>query len=237
MNVLRFTVLLALCGALPALAQAECDDAFLECKDDCVIEFGGSVRVEMKKRYDKCMKKCVKTVNRCTERVLETKNNQLDEGALEGTTGSDEVDKDGLPNRTAGKKKKAVATEPAADDAAADEEPARKKEALREEEVPRSNRTSLKTDPRDEPAPAKRDEPPPAKKEEPAAKAKSEPVIEMKLAPRKEEDDLRDDRPRPAEPAKKAAVEDEPPPPPKRREKKEEPPKKKEEDHDDLRFY
>lgn len=233
--LLRLTVLLALGLSLPALAQAECDDAFLECKDDCVIEFGGSVRVEMKKRYDKCMKRCVKTVNRCTERVLETKNNQLDEGALDGTTGSDEVDKDNLPTRTAGKKKKA-AEAPADDGAPADDEPAPKKEALREEEVPRSNRTSLKTDPRDEPAPARRaEEPPPARREEPAVK--KEPVIELKLSPRREEDDLRDDRPRPAEAPKQAAVEDEPPPPPKKREKKEEPPKKKEEDHDDLRFY
>ncbi len=218
-SMLRFTLPLTLCLATAALAQAECDDTFLECKDDCVIEFGGSVRVEVKKRYDKCMKKCVKGVNRCTERTLETKNSGLDEGALDGTVGSDEVDKDKLPTRTSGKKKK-VAAEPRADDEAASDEPVAMKEALREDELPRSNRTSLKTD---EPAP------PPAKKDD---------VIEVKRSPRKEGEDLRDDRPRPEAPKQQAVVEDAPPPPPKRREEKpKEPPKKKEEDHDDLRFY
>jgi hypothetical protein len=229
MSVLRLTLPLALCLALAAHAQAECDDAFLECKDDCVVEFGGSVRVEMKKRYEKCMKKCVKVANRCTERSLETKNNALDEGALDGTVTSDQVDKDNLPTRTAGKKKRAPEARTAEDDAA--DEPVKPKEALRAEEVPRSSRTTLKVE--DAPLPAKDD----SRREEPVAR-KEEPPRREDAAPkasRRDDEELRDDRPRAEAPKKR--IEEEPPPPKKREEPPKEPPKKKEEDHDDLRYY
>lgn len=65
--------LLALLLLLPieALAGSECADAYSECRDDCLVEFGGSVRVEMKKRYEKCMKKCSKEAKICSDRHLE----------------------------------------------------------------------------------------------------------------------------------------------------------------------
>ena len=220
MNVLRL-VLALVCCSLPALAQGDCEDSFLECKDDCLIEFGGSVRVEMKKRYDKCMKRCTKKGNQCTERVMETKASGLEEGALDGAPTSDEVDSSGLPTRTGSepKKKKKARDDVREDDAVADDEPVKKKEKLSESEVPKSDRTKLKVDEPKEPA---RVEAPPPKKEEPPA--------------RKLDEDLRDDGARVTAPARKEEVE-EAAPPPKKKEEKKEPPKKKEEDHDDLRFY
>ena len=56
---------------LRPLAAGECADTYFECKDNCLIEFGGSVRVEMKKRYEKCMKKCSKEAKICADRTLE----------------------------------------------------------------------------------------------------------------------------------------------------------------------
>ena len=216
MNVFRFSLALALLLLpTPALADSDCEDTFFECKDDCLIEFGGSIRVEVKKRYDKCMKKCTKTANRCGERVMETKASGLDEGALDGTPASDQ-------DRVS-KKKKKTAAEPAAEDTASDDEPVRKKEALSESELPKSDRTTLKTD----------DAPPPSKKKEKEAEPKKE-VIEMKMTPRKEEEDIRDDKPRASAPR-----EEEAPPPKKKTEVKKDPPppKRQEEDHDDLRNY
>ncbi len=218
MNVFRY-LLSSLLVFLPcaAFAEGDCEDAFLECKDDCLIEFGGSTRVEVKKAYDKCMKRCTKTARGCGERVMETKASGLDEGALDGTPASDE-------ERAPAKKKKKVAAEVAADDSS-DDEPAKKKEALGESEVPKSNRTTLKTD--DAPPPPKKKEKDPPKEERVEAPRKE--VIEMKMTPRKDEEDLRDDKPRASAPAEAEA-------PPKK--KKIEPlPKRKEEDHDDLRNY
>lgn len=228
---MRWLLVMSLTLSASALAQAECKEAYLECEDDCSIEFGGSNTVPMKKKFEKCIKKCTKTANRCSERILEAKAGNLDEGALDGTPTSDSSDKDGLP---VSKKKKKRSADPL-DDERPDDEPVKKKDPLADGEIPKSNRTTLKTD---EPAPV-------AKKEDSAPK-KAE-VIEMKMTPKEEPrassssskkdpgDDLRDDKPRAASPP---PSEDEPPPPPKKEKKKEEPPpKKKEEDHDDLRFY
>ena len=212
MNVSRpVLALLIVLASSAAFAEGDCEDNFMECKDDCLIEFGGSVRVEVKKQYDKCMRKCTKTANRCGERVTETRASGLDEGALDGTPASDEERTGSGPVK---KKKAAPAVEQT------DDEPAQKKEALSDAEVPKSERTTLKTD--DAPAPA----PAPAKKE----------VIEMKMTPRKkDEGDLRDDKP----PAREEVREETPAPAPKKKteEKKPDPPRRKEEDHDDLRNY
>lgn len=236
MRVSRFVLLSLVALAVPSFAASECDEDFLECKEDCAIEYGGSIRVEQKKGLDKCMRRCTKKVNRCTERVMETKASSLDEGALDGTPTSDEVDERGMPTRTGGgDPKRAKKEAPVESDAEArDEAPAAPREALRSEEVPRSSRTTLKTEAPSE-APAKKAAPEPeaAEVEKPAPA----PVIEMKMSRRKDDEDLRDDGPRTEAPKEEAAPA--PPPPPKKREEKpKEPPKKRvEEDHDDLRNY
>lgn len=228
MNVFRPALALLIVLAPPAFAEGECEENFFECKDDCLIEFGGSIRVEMKKAYDKCMKKCTKVAGRCTERAMETKAGNLDEGALDGTPTSDMEAGSGSPSK---KKKKKKAIDTYVDEQPTEDEPVKKKkEALSDSEIPRSERTVLKTD----------DEPPPSKKEkkEERAEAPKKEVIEMKMTPKKEEEDLRDDKPRAsAPPPKEEPREEEEPPPPPKKKKKEEPPPRKEEDHDDLRFY
>lgn len=219
--------------AVPAWAD-ECTDDYAECKDGCLIEFGGSMQTAMKKKYEKCANKCTKNARRCSERVMETKNNQLDEGALDGTPASDEADRDGLPTRSGsgGKKKKARDTEDTSSGSTNDDSSG-PREALREDEVPRSNRTKLKVD--ESAAPPKKEEEP-KQEDEPAQKSD---VIEMKLSKKKKsggDDELRDDGPR-AQP-KEEPREDAPPPRRKKKEKTEDSsPKKREEDHDDLRNY
>lgn len=212
MAVFRPLLFLLLLSPLAALAEGDCEDNFFECKDDCLIEFGGSIRVQMKKKYGKCMKKCTKVANRCTERVMETTASHLDEGALDGTPASDEERTGSKPRA-----KKKVAAEAPVADSPSDDEPVRKKEALTDSELPTSDRTTLKTD--EVPAASQKSKEKEAPLLEPErAEAPKKEVIEMKMTPKQEEEP--------------------PPPPPKKKvEKKEEPPKKKEEDHDDLRFY
>lgn len=234
-------LLLAFALALaPLSARAgECDDDFSECKEDCLIQYGGSIRVEVKKKYEKCLKKCSKTARRCTERQMETKSNNLDEGALDGAPTSDQVDADGLPTRDAASKKAPKKEAPVDhDDDLRHDAPAHQGEELPADEVPKSSRSTLKTDEKSGPPPEatkKREAP----KAEPVAEKRAEPADEpapIRMTPKKDDgksagDDLRDDGPRDEKPA------DEEAPRPKRREKPKEPPPKKEEDHDDLRFY
>lgn len=233
-------LLLALGLALaPLSARAgECDDDFSECKEDCLIQYGGSIRVEVKKKYDKCVKKCSKTARRCTERQMETKSNNLDEGALDGAPTSDQVDADGLPTRDTGSKKTPKKEAPVDhDDDLRNDAPAHQGEELPEAEVPKSSRSSLKTDEKSGPPPEakKKSEEPKAEK---VAEKHADPADEpapIRMTPKKDDgksagDDLRDDGPRDEKPAEEEA-------PRKRREKPKEPPPKKEEDHDDLRFY
>jgi hypothetical protein len=230
-TVLRFLFTFTLFLPAAALAESDCEDTFTECRDDCSLEFGGSIRVELKKKFDKCMKKCTKTANRCTERVMEAKSGGLEEGALDGAPTSDQVDENGIPTKTANtKKKKKVAAEPAVEEDEPRSDTPAKKETLAESELPKSNRTQLKTDEPPPPPPRKERE---VAKDEPAPAPKKD-VIEMKMTPKKEEEDLRDDKPRASSPPPR---DEEPPPLPKKEKKKEDPPRKKEEDHDDLRFY
>lgn len=229
---MRAAFFLSVALSLPALAD-ECTDDYAECKDGCLIEFGGSMQLSQKKKYEKCTNKCTKTARRCSERVMETKNNQLDEGALDGTPASDETDRDGLPTRSGSKKKKARDAEESSG-SPSDEGSSTPRGALREDEVPKSNRTTLKVD--ESAPPPKKDEEAPKKDEEDAPQ-KSE-VIEMKITRKKNgsDNELRDDGPR-AQPQPK----EEEAPPPSRKKKKEKtddaPPPKRDEDHDDLRNF
>ncbi len=226
----RAALFVCLClTALPSRAN-ECDDAFTECKDTCLIQYGGSVRPEMKKKYEKCAAKCGKTGRHCTEQLMETRNNGLDDGSLARTRGDDDL-REEVPARSSGRTRAAPREEE--DERPRREEPVKKKEALREDEVPTSDRTQLKVDEEEEKAERERarererereKEREKKKEEEPKAEA-----IEMRLKPQKEENDLRDDQPRKEEPPKREER--------KRREVREAPPPKKEEDHDDLRYY
>ena len=45
MTVFRPLLVLSMLLPFVALAESDCEDTFLECKDDCLIEFGGSIRV------------------------------------------------------------------------------------------------------------------------------------------------------------------------------------------------
>jgi hypothetical protein len=196
--------LLAL-APLSARAAGECDDDFAECKDDCLIQYGGSIRVEVKKQYDKCMKKCTKASRRCTERQMETQSNQLDEGALDRTPTSDQVDADGLPTR---------------------EPPPKQKPDERREPTPRDEQTPPKPA-LESPKPRETTGPTPT-----APKSTEPAPIRMTL--KKDDgksagDDLRDDGPR------EAAPNSDEPAKPKRREKEKKSPPKKSVDDDDLR--
>lgn len=239
-----------------AFAQVnECEETFLECSDDCSLEHS-SIRAEAAKKLEKCLKKCRKKRVTCEERELETKSNNLDQGALDKSPTSRDVDENGMPTRTAVKKPKSTDDE---------EKPARSDE-LRDDRRP-SPGDDLRDDrPAPEPAP-KRSKPPKettearapkdelrdtevprssrtelkvdereAKKSEPKearAEPKAEPIVMTPKAEarRSAEDDLRDDRPAPKQeppPRKSEKKRDDLPPPP---------PKPKEEDHDDLRNY
>lgn len=237
---MRAPVVLSLLLLLPATAMAgECEDDFAECQDDCLIQYGGSIKVEMKKKYDKCAKKCSKKARQCTERRMETRNNSLEEGSLDRAPTSDQVDSDGLPTREKPSRKTKKAAEPLDhDDDLKSDEPSRPKEELPADEVPKSSRTSLKVEEKKAPPAETKQAEAPKEPKEPKedARATQEDAPVIRMTPKKDDgksagDDLRDDGPREESPAVEEA------PRPKRREKPKEPPPKKEEDHDDLRNY
>lgn len=228
--VQRLLLLLSLVVPCLALAQEEeCGENLSECQDTCLIEYGGSVRLEMKKKYNRCVKRCAKVSRRCTERAVETRASGLDEGALKDVPTSDEVDRDGMPTRT-GRGKKAAPVEEEASRPADDDAPPAKQESLRDSELPKSNRTQLKVeDPppeekKPEPAPAARtaDEPPPTKNE----------PIELKLSPQKDEEDLRDDRPRDDARAREQKKRDD-----EEKKRQQERERRRKEDEEDLRNF
>ncbi|MCA2979745.1 MAG: hypothetical protein INH37_15840, partial [Myxococcaceae bacterium] len=228
----------------------ECAEAFLECKEDCALEFS-SVRQEVQKQLGRCLKKCGKKRATCEERELETRANGLDPGALDRSPAATDVDENGMPNRTSGASPRAdeprapppsdqaPTVEPApvgrkpADDAAARTRPADEPAP----EVPASSRTALKGDDRSPPVAAQKVPPPAAGEPNPAAPARSPEPLVLTATPdtqKKLDEDVRDD----AEAARRA----EPPAPAPTKKKKNEglpppPAKPKEEDHDDLRNY
>lgn len=95
---MRCLPLLVVLVFLPtALWAGECEDGYSECQEDCLIQFGGSIRVEMKAKFVKCIKKCTKKSATCRERFNETKVNRLNEGALDRSPTSRDVDEFGMP--------------------------------------------------------------------------------------------------------------------------------------------
>jgi hypothetical protein len=255
--VRRALVLLVLCPLAAAADISQCNDSHSECKDDCTLEFGGSIRTEAQKRFTKCVKKCAKKLTTCTERELETTRNGLENGALDSSPVSGDVDENGMPTRTAVKKARSIDDDdqkpPPSDDLredrparvqeepvkakrkkAADEETAQApREEVRDSEVPRSARTQLKSDEKSAP-----------KEREDRAEQAKPIVMEPKPESRKPlDEDLRDDGKKGKSEAPVAQRSEDPPPPPKKRREEpraEEPrpaAKPKEEDHDDLRNF
>jgi len=202
---------------------ADCGGAFSECKEDCSLQYG-SIRVDMKKRFAKCMRRCQKESNRCTEHVLEARSNNLEEGALDRTPPDDDAADardDAKPaERSAGTKKRTKTKRPAVEEesteSASDEGPPRRREVLSDEEVPESSRTQLKSD---EKSPA------PVPPKDASATEPAEPASTKAESPAP----TRAESPAPAERS-------EPAPAPKREERYR-PPPRKEDDHDDLRNY
>jgi hypothetical protein len=204
--------LLLVVTAFAARAEPDCEEAFHVCKDDCVVEFGGSTQVKAKKSLAKCMEQCHEKDTLCTELVMETKSNNLEDGSLDHSPSSRDVDEHGLPTRTSGSARDAVKPDEA--QKAAPPEKAAKAEKPERVEKP---------SPHDEK---------PAPKEPSAPPEKAEPQV-IRLEPKREkEDDLRDDKPRPEQ--KPGKVEARPAAPPKAPAEK---PRPKKDDDDDLRNY
>jgi hypothetical protein len=158
---------------LPTLSIAqvrECLEVFSECKEDCALEFA-SIRVENQKRLNKCLKRCAKKQTACEERELDARANHLDPHGSDKNVASGAVDEQGFPIRSEPKKMKGGGDEtkrPSVSDgfrddgavsprveapqtkptpkSSDDRETRTPKEALRDNEVPSSSRTELKTD-------------------------------------------------------------------------------------------
>jgi hypothetical protein len=219
----QLTLLLCL-FSFAAAASTDCKDEFATCNDDCQIEFGGSIRVELKKRYEKCAKKCAKKENLCIERAVETKSNQLDEGSLDKSPGSKEVDENGIPNRAAesSSEKKTKVAPAIARDEEPESAPVKPKPELRNDEIPKSTRSEIKSE----------SQPESVKKEEAA------PVLRVEMKEKKAVDtDFRGDSASPttktSTPAKK--VEEKPAEKPKDTTKKKQVPEEKKENFDDWK--
>jgi hypothetical protein len=150
---------------VPALASAgECEDDFSECKELCSIQYGGSIRDEMKDKFVRCLRKCTTTSANCHERTNETKVNHLNEGALDKSPSSRDVDENGMPIL------RKRASTPAA-------KPPPKSEPPRPSSPKPADPPPLEPKPKAEPAPPKRPEP----REEPP----------KRVEPKKDDDDLR----------------------------------------------
>lgn len=95
---MRFVTGFTMLALLPTLAWAgECEDDFSECQELCSVQYGGSIRDEMKAKFVKCLNKCRGKAQTCRERTTETKSNHLNDGALDRSPSSRDVDEFGMP--------------------------------------------------------------------------------------------------------------------------------------------
>jgi hypothetical protein len=133
------------------IAPTDCDDNFAECKEDCAIKWGGTTNLKMRGKLGPCVNKCSSVELDCRETFFETRRSQLDEGSISGSPSSRDSDSDGLPTKTAQKKKD---DEPAPKVEKKKEVEAKPAYELKAEEVPKSNRTQLSKvdEPGDKPA-------------------------------------------------------------------------------------
>jgi hypothetical protein len=147
-------------GTTSAWAAGPCNEALSECREDCLIEFGGSTALPMKKKYDRCLGKCVKTASLCTERALEVDRNQLDEGSLDKSPGSREVDSDGFSTAPKASNKKTdgdafdtASTPKRTAPSSTGRESPPLAPPLSQSEIPKSTRSELAVDPKTVPEP------------------------------------------------------------------------------------
>ena len=153
------------------LAPVDCDDKFAECKEDCAIRWGGTTNQKLQSRLNPCLNKCSGVELDCREAFFETRRNNLDEGSISTSPSSRDVDKDGLPTKTAQKKPEPKVEK--REEAPVVEKKTEPAYELKKEEVPKSNRTELsKVD---------------SKSEKPKSELKAEPArTEAAPAPREE---------------------------------------------------
>ena len=188
----------AVAGQERPLIPTDGDDTYAECKEDCLIRWGGGTDLKKRAKNNQCINACSKVELECRETFFETKRNNLDEGSIAGTPNSRDVDSDGLPTKTAKKaepkprKEEDLRDEPA-EKPKKEERAAEPKRELAAEETPKSTCTQLKADPKEKPAekpapekaPEKREEPKPAPVEE-AAPPPAPPKKEKKEEKREE---------------------------------------------------
>ncbi len=259
---MRLTLVLLL--VLPWAAHAgDCEDEAAECQDDCTVQFGGSIRDEMKSKYLKCVKKCAKVSGVCRERTMETKVNQLNDGALDRAPSTSDVDENGMPNlarskldpggkREAGKSRdssrddlrddgpRAKADPPARasrDDAEPPKKAKKPRDEVRDDEVIKSDRTPLVSDEAAAPPKPVASNPPVA----PAPPKKERDDDDWSREPKDSKDREPSTRGSATRASPRAPPADEPPPPPKKAEppakKPSDPPPPKRTDDDDLRNF
>lgn len=186
-----------------AADAADCEDAYLECKEDCLIKWGGTTDLKKRAKNNQCINKCAGVDRDCREAFLETKRNNLDEGSLKGSPSSRDVDSEGMPTKTAAKKPPPPKEDDVRDDAPPkkEEKPVAQKPEIAPEETPKSTRSTLKTDPKEKPAevkpepkpePPKKEEPPPRREDPPK---REEPKAEEAPPPKKEKREEKRDEP------------------------------------------
>jgi hypothetical protein len=151
---------LALLVVAPAWADdpipeaSTCNDDFAECKENCTIDYGGSLKTRDK--LGKCMKKCDSGSRDCRERFFEVHRNKLDPSAM------DEKQRPRDP------------IEPAQPSVVSDKPPAPQKDEVSDEPVPKRTATRISDLAGDEKPEPEKKKPEPEKKAE--AKAPSAPA-------------------------------------------------------------
>lgn len=72
-----------LCAPIASADLEACHEKHQDCADDCSLSHGGSVRLESRKKLEKCLRTCNHTHDTCVEREQELKRNLLDNTALD----------------------------------------------------------------------------------------------------------------------------------------------------------
>lgn len=173
-----------LLAPLLAFAQVDdatkCNDDYSDCHDSCALKFGMVARDSERLKLAKCIDKCKRVANECKERYFETKNNALDDGALQKKPERDDDLRE--DNR-----KSAIIPEdkPARSRSREEEQP--KRTATRADELNDSKKKKepekASDDPRYDMKFEEEKKPEPKKQKEETARAEPAPAAEEKPAP------------------------------------------------------
>ncbi len=137
---------IAICTGMAAWAQrrpiapVDCDDQFAECKEDCAIKWGGTTSLKSRAKLNPCINTCSGVERDCREAFFETKRNNLDEGSIQdrppsraaATKADGQKNEDNLPDGRRRDDSRPVA-----------EEKSKQEPELKQEEVPKSNRSQI----------------------------------------------------------------------------------------------